>query len=40
MAHWRKGYQSEAQFDSVAGFAVGTAVVLGALAFILRHVYL
>jgi hypothetical protein len=39
MAHWRKVNQSTAQFNSVAGFVVGAAVVLGALAFILRHVH-
>jgi hypothetical protein len=39
MAHWRKGHESAAQFNSVAGFVVGAAVVLGALAFILRHVH-
>jgi hypothetical protein len=39
MAHWRKVHPSAAQFNSVARFILGTAVVLGVLAFISRHIY-
>jgi hypothetical protein len=39
MAHWRKVHQSASHFNSIAGWMVGTAVLLGALAFIARHVY-
>jgi hypothetical protein len=39
MAHWRKVHQLASHSNSIAGRLVGTAVLLGALAFIARHVY-
>jgi hypothetical protein len=40
MAHWRKLHESTSHFDAVASRVVGTAVLLGTLALIARHVYI
>jgi hypothetical protein len=40
MTHWRKARQSASQFNSIAGLAAGTALFLGALVFLARHVYI
>jgi hypothetical protein len=37
--HWRKPYRSTSQFNSLAGWVIGASMVLGALFFIARHVY-
>jgi hypothetical protein len=39
MAHWRKSYPPTSPFNSFAGWAIGASVLLGALVFIARHVY-
>ena len=39
MAHWRK-QQPSSQFNSFVVWLVGTSVVLAALVFISRHVYI
>jgi hypothetical protein len=39
MAHWRK-QQPTSQFNSFVVWLVGTSIVLAALVFISRHVYI
>jgi hypothetical protein len=38
--HWRKPYRSTAQLNSLAGWLVGATMMLGALVFIARHLYI
>lgn len=40
MAHWRKAYQPTSQFNSLAGWAIGTSMLVGVLVFIAKHVYI
>src|SRR6202171_5516320 len=40
MPHWRKSYQPTSQFNSIALWATGASMLVGALVFIARHVYL
>jgi len=41
MAHWRKSYPSQqSQFNSIAGWAIGASMLVGALVFIARHTYI
>jgi hypothetical protein len=37
MAHWRKAYQPTSQFNSIAGWAIGGTMLVGALVFIALH---
>jgi hypothetical protein len=39
MAHWRKAHQAASHINAIAGRVVGTAVLLGALAFLARHIH-
>jgi hypothetical protein len=40
VAHWRKSYQPTAQLNSFAGWMIGASMIVGALVFIARHVYI
>jgi hypothetical protein len=37
--HWRKPYRSTTEINSLAAWTVGASMLVGALVFIARHVY-
>jgi hypothetical protein len=39
MPHWRKSYPPTSLFNSVAAWMIGASLLVGALVFIARHMY-